>query len=260
MNTSGTHAILDGLRTQHLHFDLREHEEVSSTNALLKTLADDGAPEGLIILAHHQTGGRGRLGRTWADEPGANLLFSILLRPAIPHEQFPMLTYFAAVAVADAVQSQTGIVVDCKWPNDLLLGGKKLCGILLEGTQDKNRSPYAIIGIGLNVRQRTFPAELQETATSLAHHSPRTLDRAEMLRAILFQMDILYRNVLLGEFSSIISAWERRAILFGKPVTVVQGSERRTGIARALAPDGGLIVDFDGIAATVYAGDVTLAH
>jgi BirA family biotin operon repressor/biotin-[acetyl-CoA-carboxylase] ligase len=238
------------METGQIRFDLREFDEVPSTNSLLKDMADNGALEGLVVLAHHQTGGRGRLGRTWNDEPGTNLLFSVLLRPPIAPERFPLLAFYACLAVAEAISSHTGIRVDAKWPNDLLLDGKKVCGILLESSQDVARSPYAIIGVGLNVNQRGFPSDLQDLATSLALTTGRTYDRAGLLRTIFVRLDALYGNVRRSDFSQILSAWQQRAIMFGRTVTVLQGDGERVGTARALAADGGLIVEFDGVPTT----------
>jgi BirA family biotin operon repressor/biotin-[acetyl-CoA-carboxylase] ligase len=258
MNAAETHTILKGMRTQHLQFTLREFEEVPSTNNLLKTMAEGGDAEGLVVLAHHQTGGRGRLGRTWNDEPKANLLFSLLLRPSIPLERFPLLAFYASLAVAEAIHSHTGITADCKWPNDILLDGKKVCGILLESSQDKTRSPFAILGIGLNVNQQLFPKELRSLATSIALRTGGTHDRAGLLRAILVRLDAHYGDVLRSDFSRILVQWQRMAVMFDRSVTVIQGDHERVGIARSLAPDGGLIVDFNGTVSTVYAGDVTI--
>jgi BirA family biotin operon repressor/biotin-[acetyl-CoA-carboxylase] ligase len=258
MNATDSHTILNGLQTRQLRFELREFDEVSSTNSLLKSLADNGAPEGLVLLAHHQTGGRGRLGRSWNDEPGSNLLFSVLLRPPILPEHYPLLAFYSCLAVVEAIHSHSGINADCKWPNDVLLDEKKLCGILLESSHDAGRSPYAIIGIGLNVNQRQFPPELESLATSLVLSTGRSHDRAGLLRAILERLDAHYGDVRRSDFSRIISAWQHRAIMFGRSVTVVHGDRERVGFARGLSPDGGLIVEFEGVPTTVYAGDVTI--
>jgi BirA family biotin operon repressor/biotin-[acetyl-CoA-carboxylase] ligase len=248
-----------GSKTRWLGKSLHEFEVVESTNLLLRDLAMDGAPAGTVLLTHHQTGGRGRLGRTWVDIPGTNLLFSLLLRPSFPRERFPMLTFLAAVAVAEAIERQTGLSPECKWPNDILLNGRKCCGILLESSTDAQRRPFAVMGIGLNVNQREFPAAFAEQTTSLAIESGDTSDRATLFHQLLQSLESWLDGSAQGDFGAILNAWQSRARMFGRSITVTHGTNRRHATAIALAADGGLIVEADGVRSTVYAGDVTLS-
>jgi BirA family biotin operon repressor/biotin-[acetyl-CoA-carboxylase] ligase len=143
-------------------------EETDSTNDLAAKAGDDGLPEGIVFFAERQRAGRGRLGRSWQSPPYQGLLFSVLLRPAAPLERWPELTFCAALAVAEAVEAETGRAAAIKWPNDVLVDGRKVCGILLEIHQGCPAG-CVVIGIGLNVRQRSddFPPELRERASSL---------------------------------------------------------------------------------------------
>ncbi|HEX9615756.1 MAG TPA: biotin--[acetyl-CoA-carboxylase] ligase, partial [Bacteroidota bacterium] len=157
--------LLSSLSTSLFGRKLFVFESIDSTNTCARTLAEAGMEEGAVVLAEYQTSGRGRHGRTWNAEPGENLLFSVLLRPAIPRTSAGFLTFFAAVSVAQALEEVSESRIECKWPNDLLLNGKKVSGILLENTFEKDRVDYSVIGIGINVNQSSFPNHLIPTAT-----------------------------------------------------------------------------------------------
>lgn len=158
-----------GLRTERFGRPVEAHEVIGSTNERAKELARQGAPEGLLVTAEQQTAGKGRLGRPWQTPAGRALALSLLLRPLIPPTLAPRLTLVAAVAVAEAVRAETGLPVGIKWPNDLQIAGRKLCGILTEMEAEIEQVRFVVLGIGLNVNQTLaeFPPELRETATSL---------------------------------------------------------------------------------------------
>lgn len=169
-----------------LEFQIEHHGEVPSTNTLVLNFAREGRPEGLVITADFQTEGRGKPGRTWLSPAGQNLLFSVLLRPPIPVNQAPMLTQIACRSVAGALENISGIKPDFKRPNDLMVGGKKICGILTEALSSPGELEAVVIGVGLNVNSKAD--ELLPTATSLLLETGKTQNRDRLLNAILHQL------------------------------------------------------------------------
>src|ERR1044071_10154085 len=159
-------------------------ESLPSTNTELARMASAGAEEGLAIVADEQPAGRGRLQRAWSSPKGAGLYFSILLRPQIPVDQWPLITFAAALAVGDALHEAAGVQTDIKWPNDLLSGERKICGILAEAI-DTPDGRAVIVGIGINLTQDAFPPELIDVATSVAEASGRPVDLDQILTALL---------------------------------------------------------------------------
>jgi BirA family transcriptional regulator, biotin operon repressor / biotin---[acetyl-CoA-carboxylase] ligase len=233
-------------------------DKIDSTNACARTLGDAGTAEGAVVVADYQTNGRGRLGRAWIAEPGESLLLSVLLRPRISIANAGLLTLFASVGIARAIERQIEEPVECKWPNDLLVHGKKFCGILLENLFQQTEVSYAVIGAGINVNQKEFPVEITPRGTSLAIETGRTFDRKKLLQAVLSEMDSLYPPVQQGDFDGIVPEWIKRCTMFGKPVTVKQDDQSVSGIARRLNHDAGLVIETDTGLQTVYAGDVSV--
>lgn len=247
-----------GLKTRIIGKKLFVFDSIDSTNACAKTLAEAGTEEGSVVISEFQTQGRGRQGRPWKAEPESNLLFSTLLRPRLSKEQAGILTFFAAVSVANAVERLTGQPVECKWPNDLMLNGKKLCGILLENSVQKDSIAYSVIGIGLNVNQKSFDNDLASSATSLFKETGKRLDRKKIFQSALAEMDQFYEDIQKGKFESILKQWNSRCSMFGHPVSIRQGDTTISGNAVGLSPDGGLIVKTPEQTITLYAGDVSL--
>ena len=210
------------------------------------------------MVADHQTAGRGRLGRSWLSEPGRNLLFSIVLRPTLPKETSSFLTFFSAVFIARALEKITGHDVECKWPNDVLVNGKKCCGILLENSFARESLEFSVVGIGINVNQSVFGPELEGRATSLATEYGVTYDRTSLLQALLREADSLLPSIAKGYSGTIMEEWNKRCTLFGKSITVMHGDEAISGTAVSLNGDGGLIIQTPDGRKTVYAGDVTV--
>ena len=250
--------LLHGLSTQIIGNKIFVFETIDSTNACARTLGDAGTPEGAVVISDFQTSGRGRLGRTWLAEPASSLLFSVLLRPPVQMEMAGLLTLFASAAVARAIEQCVGTPVECKWPNDLLLHGKKFCGILLENSLQQSGLAYAIIGAGINVNQRVFPSEIGKQATSLALETGESQDRKAVLHMILREMDDLYGGAREGDFSVIVPEWTKRCLMFGKAVRVQQHDRTIEGTAVRLNHDAGLVISTSGGVQTVYAGDVTM--
>lgn len=253
--------LQDGLSTKAVGTKLFVFESIDSTNSCAKTLAEAGMDDGAVVFAEYQSEGRGRLGRSWLAEPGKNLLFSSILRPPISKEQSGMLTFFAAVAVARALESVTSLKTECKWPNDILLNGKKCCGILLENSFGKESLDYSIVGIGINVNQNSFQDDVSAKATSLALAVGSEVDRKGLFQSVMRELDTLYADVRHGKFSRIFLEWNNRCTMFGRDVTVAREGATLHGKALGLNSDGGLILEIPGGKEIIYAGDVTvIAH
>jgi BirA family biotin operon repressor/biotin-[acetyl-CoA-carboxylase] ligase len=250
--------LLSGLQTKTIGCRLFVFDEIDSTNTCAKTLASTGIEDGAVVIADHQTAGRGRLGRSWIAEPKSNLLFSIIVRPCITRAQTGLLPFFAAVSVASAIELTVGKKVECKWPNDLLLNGKKICGILLESAFSQESLDYAVVGIGLNVNQSNYGIELEHKATSLMNETGTLHDLRYIFQHILESLDTLYMDVKKGDFTKILENWNSRAHMFGQPVTLIQGNQNISGIASRITDDGGLIIETSSGLKTFYAGDVFL--
>lgn len=221
---------------------------VTSTQDVCRRLGDAGAPEGTLVVADHQTAGRGRRGRAWADVPGRSLLCSVLLRPALPPERWPQLTLAAGCAVAEALEAAAGATPRLRWPNDVLLDGRKVAGILAEAFIGP--SPFLVLGIGINLAQHDeeWPPHLRGRAVSLAaagHEVPR--DR--LLAALLRRLEAWYARLAAEGFAPVRAAWRRRGV-FGGPVR----AEGRVGVAVDLAPEGGLLVRYPDGTTTILRG------
>jgi BirA family biotin operon repressor/biotin-[acetyl-CoA-carboxylase] ligase len=250
--------LLDGLSTKIIGRRLFVFDEIDSTNTCAKALADTGMEDGTVVIADHQTAGRGRLGRAWIADPASNLLLSIILRPRIGQAHIGLLPLFVAAGVALAIEDATGKKVECKWPNDLVVSGRKFCGILLESLIAEESLDYAVVGIGLNVNQKTFSDALKDRATSLLNESGSEYDRRLIFQRTLKSLDTLYGSVRKDDFSTALREWNLRARMFGQSVSLTQGDQVFTGIARHIADDGGLVLETPAGNRTFYAGDVTI--
>ena len=230
-------------------------ESLPSTNTELARLASEGGPEGVSIVAEEQTAGRGRLQRAWSSPKGAGLYFSILLRPTIPQNYWPLITFMAAIAVGDALREAAGVETDIKWPNDLLSGERKICGILAEAI-DTPAGRAVILGIGINLTQNAFPPELENLATSVAQASGRPADREQILAALLDSLSRWYSA--LDEPGQIVDAWSNRSsYAIGKMVQVSNGDDVWQGTTCGVEPDGALrLRTSSGEIKVVRAGDV----
>jgi len=234
-------------------------ESLPSTNTELARQASEGAGEGLSILADEQTAGRGRLQRAWSSPRGAGLYFSILLRPAIAADQWPLITFMAALAVGDALSEACDVNTDIKWPNDLLSGERKICGILAESVETP-AGRAVIVGIGINLTAEAYPAEIANVATSVVEASGRAPERETLLAALLSALSRWYS--LLHEIdgpSKIVAAWtSRSSYASGKRVQVANGDEVWQGITRGVEADGALRLETSDGTRIVRAGDVRL--
>jgi BirA family biotin operon repressor/biotin-[acetyl-CoA-carboxylase] ligase len=238
--------------------DIQVFQQTSSTNDVVDKLARDGVAEGVVVFAESQTKGRGRLGRKWVSPAGQGLWFSVLLRPALAPGAVTQITIAAATAVARAIKSETSLAPQIKWPNDILLRGKKAVGILTELNAELDRVRYVILGIGVDVNVTGFPHELIGCATSLALEAGKPFHRASIAAAILRELDIDYGRLTRGEFSAVAEEWERQCITLGKRVTVDFGARKMSGRAESLDADGALLFRGEhGHLERVIGGDVT---
>jgi BirA family biotin operon repressor/biotin-[acetyl-CoA-carboxylase] ligase len=210
---------------------------VTSTQTVALDLAADGAADGTVVVAESQTAGRGRHHRRWHDEPGASLLCSILLRPRLSPAQWPLLSLVTGVAVAHALRRGAGVAARLRWPNDVMVDGRKLAGILVESRSGAD--PVVVIGIGINVGQERFPGELQGRATSLRLVTGRTVDRDELLRVLVEELAAWRSGLETQGFGPAREAWKALSATLG---TQVRG-DGMSGRAVDLDADGALVID-----------------
>lgn len=241
---------------------LHYHPELGSTNEEAMTLARTGAPHGTLVLADRQTAGRGRHGRRWESPAGVGLWFSLLLRPDLPLDRTFGVTAAAAIAVADTVERMSGRVAAIRWPNDVLVGGSKVAGLLAEVGSRGDRCAHLVLGVGLNVNQveQEFPAALRGAATSLRVLAGTPLDRAATLGVFLEAFELQYARLDAEDGARLRAEWLRRAPVIGRDVRVDMGAPERAGAGAAdpapaevftaravgLAADGALVVELPG--------------
>lgn len=236
-------------------------ETIDSTSTCARDLARTGAPEGTTVIAERQTAGRGRLGRTWESPPGRNLYLSLILRPDLPIETVPQITLAAGIATARAARhwvAEAGI----KWPNDVLVQGKKVAGLLAEMERPADGGLFVILGIGvnLNLRPDELPEELRSKAAGLAAFTKGgSIDRAEFAARLLDEIEAVYGKFVNGGFAALHDEWNSLSLLNGAEVSIDDGGRLVEGVAAGLAADGTLrVIQPGGIETRVVAGDVTV--
>lgn len=233
-------------------------DRVDSTNRIALEMASQGLPGGIVILAEAQEKGKGRLGREWFSPEGMNLYFSLLLRPYQPARDFPLYSLATSVALIEAIQRTTGLAVQIKWPNDVVLEDKKLAGILLESEVRGDQSPSLVVGVGVNVNigLTDFPPELQKSATSLRIALGRPVDRADLLIELFNQLVEQYR--LVDDKALLIQAVRQHCQTLGRRVRVQTARQEFEGWAEDLQEDGALLIRMgDGNQRRILVGDVT---
>ena len=248
-------------RTRVIGRDIRVFESTTSTNDVVEKLARDGVKEGVVVFAEAQTRGRGRLGRKWISPAGKGLWFSVLLRPSLPPQALTQVTVASATALRRAIESQTGLKAEIKWPNDILIGGRKVAGVLTELSAELDQVKYAILGIGVdvNLSPGDFPSELKKLATSLKAEAGRLIPRAELAVAALTELDVDYGRVLAGDFAALADEWEGHCTTIGRELSIRTGERVVRGRAEALSEEGALLVRTEhGHLERIVVGDVTL--
>ena len=233
--------------------------KTDSTNRVAMELGYAEEPEGTVVVAEEQTEGRGRAGRYWHSERGTGLYFTLLLRPRLAPAQAPLLTMLAGLSAHAAIQAQTGLAPELKWPNDLLLNGKKIGGILTEMHAEPSAVRFVIVGIGINANQEKFPAELASLATSLRKESGKITYRLELLLRLLMQFETDYNRFLREGPGFVVERFQSVSTFAkGRRVRVDTGADSYVGTTAGLSPEGLLLVARDnGPVTTVIAGDVS---
>lgn len=228
---------------------------LESTSQTLRELALDGEAEGTVVVAEEQRAGRGRLGRGWSS-PRGGLWFSVLLRPQVPPSEAPKLTLMAGVAVVQALKKHIHLEARLKWPNDVLVQGKKLCGMLAESRSD-GKLEYVILGIGINTNflVSALPEELHKTAITVREVLRKPVDRISLMRAILNELDAGYSAFCSGDSGEIIALWKKLSETLGRKVRVETGTGIVEGVAEDVDPGGALVVRTPEGLVTVDAGD-----
>lgn len=252
--------VTSGLDCRIVARSLEILQVIDSTNLQLKAQAEAGAPEGAVLVADQQLAGKGRLGRQWASPAGVNLYCSILLRPQIPVQQAPQLTFLSAVAVVDVLETVGKVKAEVKWPNDILVGGAKIAGLLNEMSAETEQINYVVLGIGINLNMTVdqFPSELNYPATSVLLETGQVVERRVFLRALLERLDFYYVEFLEQGFASIRQRWEQLCPIINRRVAVDAGP---VGTVVGLEADGALRLQFDaGRIERIVAGDVRLVN
>lgn len=242
------------------------YDEIPSTNEKAKELALNGAEEGTIVIADRQSAGKGRRGRVWSSEKGSGIYMSMILRPKIETEHIPGITLLGALAVADAIKKQCGADVSIKWPNDILVAKKKICGILTEMHIEEDGDCYVILGIGINVNQEKFPSEIENKASSLFLETGKKTDRNRLAAYVAESFDGYYRQFAKEQnLSFIVDRYNQILINKGKTVKIYHGlieeakeEQIETGVAMGIDTDGALLVEQNGRIQKVAAGEVSV--
>ncbi|WP_203472996.1 biotin--[acetyl-CoA-carboxylase] ligase [Dissulfurispira thermophila] len=242
--------------------DIIFFDTIESTNTYAMKLADTGCPEGTVIIADAQTGGKGRLGRKWLSPHGKNLYMSVVLKPAIPPKDASLLTLMSAVACASAIKQVSSLHVSIKWPNDIMTCNKKLGGILTEIKADMDRIFHAVIGIGININLdiNDIPDEIRTTATSIKiEQDIAAFSRSIVTAEIIKELDRWYSIFLQNRRKAIIKEWLKLSSTIGRVVKVTVGANTFTGIAETIDEEGMLILRLsDNTTKKISAGDVTI--
>ena len=234
--------------------------ETDSTNTQAKRLGEEGAPAGTLVAADRQMAGKGRRGRSWDSPPGRDIYMSLLLRPDIRPSDAPMLTLVMALSVAEAIRERTGIDARIKWPNDIVAGGKKLCGILTEMSAEMDYINYIVIGVGINVNQPSFPEDIADRATSLMLEAGRSFPRAPLIAAVMERFEEDYSRFLeTNDLSGMREAYNELLVNVGRQVRVLEPGHEYTALSSGINDRGELLVQReDGSREAVFAGEVSV--
>jgi BirA family biotin operon repressor/biotin-[acetyl-CoA-carboxylase] ligase len=249
-----------GLKTKKFGRSFYSFSEVTSTNDVASLLIHNDAPEGTLVTAEAQIKGRGRQGRVWTTSQGKALAFSLVLKPKVSVQEIPGITLAAVVAVAQTLE-EFGLKPQIKWPNDLLLKGKKVCGILTEMGPKHDKMQTVILGIGINLNQATkdFPVEIRSLATSVLRSSGKSVDRVVFLQKLMRRLETVYGWVNQKDFSKVLTEWRKRSVTLGQMVKVSQATKSFEGHVVDVDSRGFLLVkDKQNQIQTILSGDVAI--
>lgn len=235
-------------------------EETDSTNNVIKKMAEEGAPEGQLAIAEIQTGGKGRRGRSWSSPKGSGIWMSFLLRPQVDPMKASMLTIVAAMAAREAVAACTGVEALIKWPNDIIVNGHKICGILTELSAEMHMINYVVIGVGINVNTEKFPEEIRNTASSLYIETGRKCNRSRIIAAFGSAFEKYYAMFLKKEnLSDIVSEYDKYLVNINRKVRIIENSSELIATAGGINEEGELLVtDDEGREHIVRSGEVSV--
>lgn len=230
-------------------------EETSSTNDLAKVFAKNGVKEGTVIIASRQTGGKGRMGRSFFSPDGKGIYMSFILKPQDNTQNTLLITSFAVVAVCRAIKKICGVNAEIKWINDVYLNGKKVCGILAEALTYGNKIEHIIVGIGINVKKTEFPEELKKIATSIENETDREVSIDELINQLLIELDELYKSFSDRKFLDEIRDFSN---VIGKQITVSKGNENYNAEAIGIDDEGGLEIIYNNKREVLYSGEISV--
>jgi BirA family biotin operon repressor/biotin-[acetyl-CoA-carboxylase] ligase len=253
--------LQEGLQTERFGRSILFRREVGSTNEWAKELAELGAGEGTVAIAETQTAGHGRLGREWFS-PRGGLWFSVVLRPGMSASEAVGLVFVAGLAAAEVLQEEFGLRVETKWPNDVLVDGKKVCGILAEMNTKGRVVNFVVLGFGVNANfpvEEVFPESLEEVATSVEKELGQKVQLEELFKTLLEKLESKYDQCAEKGLASLLTEWKKYAGFLGRKVEAKNGSEKLLGTASDVARDGALVLRLeDGSTRRVLAGDLSL--
>lgn len=252
--------ILSRLTTKWLGHPLHYKDSIDSTNEYAKKLAMEGEKHGAVVVGNEQTAGKGRLGRVWTSPPGCAIYISYLLRPDIAPEHASRLTIVAALSTARAIEEVTGLPCHIKWPNDIVIHGRKVCGILTEMTADMDQIQYVVVGIGINVNITQFPEEIAKTATSIRIEKNEMVSRSELIASMLkhFEKDYMV-FCKTQDLSELLDAYNKRLVNRDKEVRIIEREKEWTGIAKQMNREGALeVIDESGKKRSIFSGEVSV--
>lgn len=251
--------LLSMMNTKEIGKNILYFDSIDSTNNYAKQIANH-SPHGTLIISDEQLAGRGRLGRGWSSPKGEGIWMSILLKPQIPPTEGAKMTQIAAAAVCLAIKEMTGLATLIKWPNDIVLGGKKVCGILTEMAGELNEVSYLIVGIGINVNIKEFPEDLQEKATSLLLAKGTPIERKVLIAKTMDQFELLYQHYLENHnLSRTVEVCRSFSAVLGKNIQIIRGGESTTALAIDITEDGLLKVKQEnGQEETLLSGEISI--
>ena len=259
-DTIAEEEVASRLQTERMGRQIRYFSRIDSTNQYAKRIAEEGAPDGTLIIADEQTAGKGRSGRTWVTPPAEAIAFTLLLRPKLSPDRISMVTLVMGLAVTNAVNSLYGVSAGIKWPNDVVIKGRKLCGILTEMSAEVRQVNYIVIGVGINANLTSFPEEIREIATSLRLELGCDINRAELIACVMTEFERLYAEFeAQGDLGAVMQEYNELCLNAGSKVRVLDPNGEYTGTSRGINSMGELLVETeDGKMQEVYAGEVSV--
>lgn len=260
-DTIAEEEIASRLHTNRMGKKICYFSSIDSTNAYARRIGEEGAPDGTLVIADEQTAGRGRSGRHWVTPPGTAIAFTLLLKPDIPPSRISMVTLVMGLAVCSAIRRLTGLDAGIKWPNDVVIDGRKVCGILTEMSAEMDGVHYIVIGTGINTNLTSFPDEIKDVATSLQIQLGHPVDRAEVLVEVIELFEEYYEKFEKdGDLSNLQDIYNEALLNRGRKVRVLDPKGEYTGRALGIDPEGKLLVerDDDGETVKVWSGEVSV--